>query len=411
MTLRTATVLALLPLAVSAAATTGVFQNLAKRAPATENQQSFIEEHFANEHHIQSFDLGSFFSVHDLNRDGVLDRSEIEAIYGVHHSLSAKHSPSHEVHDAKADKIVKTVLERVDKDNDGLITKREFIAAGKGGLPSFPEFGKHALGHHYDEESEFFMHHEEIYHNTPDTQKAAAYNHPEDIEHFAHHDEIERKEEERERKAEGMPSIEEDEKAKKAAAAKGEKYVSPYEAQIPEPGSPAPVHEQWNAHAGGHAASEAGANAQHVFKGPNGAHVVKTKTDQAINAQQAALEHDLKPDRMEGETDQGYKDRLAAAKEAYDARKAEQAVNVEQVVKHQANETPEEYERRISKARYEAAKNRPGIKAPSGKGKAPNKVSAGAASMKIGPSTDMTWSLQYPPIGGKRKKGSFFGEF
>ncbi|CAO1617926.1 unnamed protein product [Sympodiomycopsis kandeliae] len=363
--------------------------NVVVAAPEGSRKMAFIEEHFANEHHIQSFDLGSFFSVHDLNRDGVLDRSEIEAIYGVHHSLSAKHSPNHEVHDAKADHIVKTVLDRIDKDKDGLITKKEFVAAGKEGLPSFPEYGKHTLGHHYDEESEFFMHHEEIYHNTPDKQTPQSYNHPEDIEHFAHHDEIERKEEERERKAEGMPSIEEDEKLKKAAEAKGEKYESPYEKQIPQPGSPAPVHEGWNAHAGGNAANEVKQNVQHVFKGPSGAHVVKTGTEQAINAQQAVLEHDLKPDRLEGETDQGYQDRLAAAKEAFEAQKASNAFDPS-ALQHQANESEEDYQRRISKARFEAAKNRAGIAPPAGKGKAPNK---------------------YPPIGGKRKKGSFFGEF
>lgn len=394
---------------VAAASTPGAnIQNIVKRSPAPTNEepQSFIESHFANEHHIQSFDLGSFFSVHDLNRDGVLDRSEIEAIYGVHHSLSAKHSENHEVHDAKADKIVRTVLDRIDKDKDGLITKREFIAAGKNGLPAFPEFGKNALGHHYDEESEFFMHHEEIYHNTPETQRKEAYNHPEDLEHFAHHDAIERKEEERERYAEGMPTIEEDEKLRKAAEAKGEKYVSPYEQQIPKEGSPAPVHEQWNAHAGGHAASEAAANVQHVFKGPNGRHIVNTKTDQAINAQQAALEHDLKPDRMEGETDQGYQDRLAAAKEAYEARKAASAINVDTAVPHQANETPEEYERRISKARFEAAKARPGIAPPAGKGKAPNKVSERApASERV--SKQLTISIRpcsTRPLVGKRKR-------
>lgn len=36
---------------------------------------SYIKQHFKNEHHIDNFDLGSFFAVHDLNRDGVLDVS------------------------------------------------------------------------------------------------------------------------------------------------------------------------------------------------------------------------------------------------------------------------------------------------------------------------------------------------
>lgn len=266
-------------------------------------------------------------------------------------------------------------MARLDKNNDGILTKQEFIDGGKDGLPTFPEYGEHALGHHYDEESEFFMHHEEIYHNTPDTQKASAYIHDEDKEHFAHHDAIEAEEERRERHAEGMPTREEDLKLAEEASKKGEKYISPYEAQIPKPGSPAPVHEQWNAHAGGHAANEAAAGVQHVFKGPGGSHVVKTNQEQAINAEQAALEHDLNPDRMDGETDQGYTMRLAAAKQAYEAKKAEEGVAMK--MKKEADETDEAFAKRVAKAKFIAAKSRPGMAPPStaGRGKAPNKVS------------------------------------
>lgn len=143
--------LALLALLVSSSSAVEI-QNLVKRAEAAATpKKSFIEAHFQNEHHIQTFDLASFFSLHDLNRDGILDRSEIEAIYGVHHSLSVKHSANYETHDAKADLIVNAVLAKLDKNNDGLITKSEFIAGGKDGLPSFPEFGENALGHHYGE--------------------------------------------------------------------------------------------------------------------------------------------------------------------------------------------------------------------------------------------------------------------
>lgn len=408
-----------LALVAAAGATSAHASVLHSEHAPGDDSGSYIASHFRNEHHIESFDLASFFALHDLNRDGVLDvsvpeavllqkgqcvpsnsypsslrhqRSEIEAIYGVHHSLSVKHSPTHEVHDAKADHIVSTVLKRLDKNLDGQITKQEFINGGEEGLPKFPEFGKNALGHHYDEESEFFMHHEEVYHNTPEKQQPAAYNHPEDLEHFAHHEKIEREEEQRERKAEGMPSIEEDEKLRKAAEAKGEKYESPYEAQIPEENAPPPVHEGWNAHSGGHAAHEAAADTQHVFKGPNGAHQVKMGQEQAVNAEQAALEHDLKPDRLEGETDHGYQDRLDAAKQAYEARLATENTKIDTT--RRKGESDEEYQRRIAKARFDAAKARPGMAPPSkdaGRKAPPNK---------------------YPPIGGsRRKKGSFFGEF
>lgn len=59
----------------------------------------------------------------------------------------------------------------------GIVSKEEFLAAGVDGLPSFVTYPD--LGHHYDEESEYFLHHEELYHGTPETQTDESYNHPE----------------------------------------------------------------------------------------------------------------------------------------------------------------------------------------------------------------------------------------
>lgn len=50
------------------------------------------------------------------------------------------------------------------------------------------------------------QHHEELYHNTPETQTEDAYTHPEDLQHFAHHEDIEREEEDRARRAQGLPA-------------------------------------------------------------------------------------------------------------------------------------------------------------------------------------------------------------
>jgi len=166
----------------------------------------YAVRHMASEHHIDSFDLDSFFQLHDLNRDGVWDREEIEAIYGVHHVYSQKKSKDEDEHQKKADHVVDTVLKRMDKSGDGRVTPDEFAAAGLEGLPSFDDIG--AEGHHYDVESEFFLHHEEQFHSTPETQTDEAYNHPEDIEHFSHHEHIELVEAEREAKFQGI-SVEE----------------------------------------------------------------------------------------------------------------------------------------------------------------------------------------------------------
>ncbi|KAH7907787.1 hypothetical protein BJ138DRAFT_1159227 [Hygrophoropsis aurantiaca] len=162
----------------------------------------YAVRHMATEHHIDSFDLESFFQLHDLDSDGEWNREEIEAIYGVHHIYSQRKSKDDIEHQNKADQIVDTILKLMDKDKDGAITPEEFNAVGLKGLPSFENLG--AEGHHYDVESEFFLHHEEQFHSTPETQTDESYNHPEDLEHFAQHEAIERKEAEREAKYQGI---------------------------------------------------------------------------------------------------------------------------------------------------------------------------------------------------------------
>ncbi|GAA6031666.1 hypothetical protein JCM8097_001923 [Rhodosporidiobolus ruineniae] len=165
---------------------------------------TYAELHMAQEHHMDSFDMQAFFHLHDLNRDGVLDRNELESIYGVHHEKKRKGAKSLEVHTAQAREIVDAVLERLDANRDGVLTMREFVAGGVGGLPNFK--GVEHLGHHYDAEGEYFLHHEEQFHNTPETQTEESYNHPEDIEHFMSHEQIEDEEEERVRHFTGEES-------------------------------------------------------------------------------------------------------------------------------------------------------------------------------------------------------------
>ena len=96
---------------------------------------------------MDSFDIQAFFHLHDLNRDGVLDRNEIESIYGVHHEKKRKGTKNLEVHTQQANAIVDAVLEKLDQNGDGLLTMREFVVGGVGGLPNFK--GVEHLGHHY----------------------------------------------------------------------------------------------------------------------------------------------------------------------------------------------------------------------------------------------------------------------
>ncbi|KAJ3572177.1 hypothetical protein NP233_g3255 [Leucocoprinus birnbaumii] len=173
---------------------------------AGETMEQYAQRHMSSEHHIDSFDAASFFQLHDLNRDGIWDRAEIEAVYGVHHVYSQKKSKDDEEHQRKADSIVNAVLQILDKNKDGYVDVMELEKVGVGALPSFEHMG--AEGHHYDVESEFFLHHEEQFHSTPETQTDDSYTHAEDIEHFSHHESIERDEAERESKYTGV-SVEE----------------------------------------------------------------------------------------------------------------------------------------------------------------------------------------------------------
>ncbi|KAG8844343.1 hypothetical protein FRB96_003067 [Tulasnella sp. 330] len=171
-----------------------------------ETMKQYAFRHMVNEHHIDAFDVDSFFSLHDLNSDGIWSVDEIEAIYGVHHPYSKAKTPDKQVHDSKAQAIVAEILRIMDKNGDGVVTAAEFREVGLEGLPDFSAQG--AEGHHYDVESEFYLHHEEVYHNTPETQTDEAYNHPEDIEHFEHHEKIELEEENKEREYQGLDPLE-----------------------------------------------------------------------------------------------------------------------------------------------------------------------------------------------------------
>ncbi|WWD16657.1 hypothetical protein CI109_101087 [Kwoniella shandongensis] len=163
---------------------------------------SYAERHMHTEHHIDSFDLESFFKLHDLDMDGFWDEAEIQAVYGLHHHSVKEKIPQQALVDGRTQVVVDKVLSKLDTNKDGKISLEEFMAGGTEGLPSFE--GYKDLGHHYDEESEYFLHHEELYHSTPETQTDESYTHAEDIEHFRHHGAIEDEEDARERIFEGL---------------------------------------------------------------------------------------------------------------------------------------------------------------------------------------------------------------
>ena len=89
------------------------------------------------EHHIDSFDLESFFKLHDLDLNGFWDVAEIEAVYGLHHHYVKERLPQKDLQDGRASVVVEKVLQKLDKDGDKGISLEEFLAGGDDGLPSF----------------------------------------------------------------------------------------------------------------------------------------------------------------------------------------------------------------------------------------------------------------------------------
>ncbi|KAK5118175.1 hypothetical protein LTR85_008155 [Meristemomyces frigidus] len=144
--------------------------------------------HMAEEHHISSFDAGSFFNLHDYDSSNQWSADDIATTYGFKDE-STKH-----ISQADKDKAVKQVLDLYDRDLSGTISFAEYtIGAAKG--VTLPDFG-YGPGHHGDDEYEYEIHHFEKYHGEDATEEELT--HPEDIEHFRKHDMLEEQQERQE---------------------------------------------------------------------------------------------------------------------------------------------------------------------------------------------------------------------
>ncbi|EWC47900.1 hypothetical protein DRE_02782 [Drechslerella stenobrocha 248] len=147
--------------------------------------------HMLVEHHFDTFDPGSFFIIHDFDHSQTWTHDEILRTYGINPMTGRAYDETgHEASDithAKREEIVNKVLELMDLDHDGAITKEEFQAAWGDGV-RLPDFGL-GTGHHGDDEYEYEIHHFEKYHGDSDEVNEEDLNHPEDIAHFKKHEE------------------------------------------------------------------------------------------------------------------------------------------------------------------------------------------------------------------------------
>jgi hypothetical protein len=139
------------------------------------------------EHHIQGFDSGTFFTLHDFDSTGAWSPEDIRRMYGFYDE-----STSH-ISNMDKSSAVDTVLSLFDADRSGTISYAEFTIASAKGV-TLPDFG-YGPGHHGDDEYEYEIHHFEKYHSGDDF-KEEDLTHPEDIEHYRKHEDEERRQEE-----------------------------------------------------------------------------------------------------------------------------------------------------------------------------------------------------------------------
>ncbi|THW53024.1 hypothetical protein D6C84_02781 [Aureobasidium pullulans] len=153
--------------------------------------------HMAEEHHINSFDAGSFFNLHDYDSSGTWTPDDIRKTYGLRDE-STKDLP-----EEKKEEVVRKILDLFDKDKSGTVSFAEFLVADAHGI-KLPDFG-YGPGHHGDDEYEYEIHHFEKYHGDDTTEEDLT--HPEDIVHFRKHDIMEQ-EAERQAKLDRMEIVE-----------------------------------------------------------------------------------------------------------------------------------------------------------------------------------------------------------
>ncbi|KAK0994697.1 hypothetical protein LTR54_010796 [Friedmanniomyces endolithicus] len=126
--------------------------------------------HMSEEHHITSFDAGSFFNLHDYDGSNEWTLDDILKTYGLRQSPPTT-SP--------------TTRKR----------KRQEYTIGTAQGLTLPDFGW-GPGHHGDDEYEYEIHHFEKFHGDDATEEEL--NHPEDIAHFQKHEMLEQQAERQE---------------------------------------------------------------------------------------------------------------------------------------------------------------------------------------------------------------------
>ena len=137
--------------------------------------------HMAEEHHITSFDSGSFFNLHDFDSTNEWTLEDLLKTYGL------KDESTNHIAQSEKENAVRKVIEMYDRDLSGTVSFAEYTIGEAQGI-KLPDLG-YGPGHHGDDEYEYEIHHFEKYHD--ENTREEDLIHPEDIEHFRKHDMME----------------------------------------------------------------------------------------------------------------------------------------------------------------------------------------------------------------------------
>ncbi|KAL4750301.1 hypothetical protein BDW67DRAFT_150546 [Aspergillus spinulosporus] len=145
----------------------------------TDPSADWATRHMQEEHHIDTFDAASFFTLHDYDSSGAWTPEEVRKTYGMDDESNAG------LTEERKQEALREVFTLFDPANTGFISRDNWMHLISEGV-ILPDFG-FGPGHHGDIEYEYEIHHFEKYHGEDATEEELT--HPEDIEHFKRHDE------------------------------------------------------------------------------------------------------------------------------------------------------------------------------------------------------------------------------
>lgn len=182
--------------------------NIDQEAPPT--GMSWEEWHMLHEHQMEKYTPEQFFSLHDVQKKGFLDRNDILALYGLDRREvigtgdgMGQHDESEEIDSDLGNRVVNLIMRMLDVNDDNKVLKSEYLDFAKLGH-KFPDLGV-GVGHHSDFEKEYEIHHWNKYHK--DNDEAVKIVHKEDIEHELLHHEHEIEHEEKEQRGSSRATV------------------------------------------------------------------------------------------------------------------------------------------------------------------------------------------------------------